>query len=499
MTDTLIATRADAAEPAPAKPNPFLTGLHAPMTEELDITELAVTGRIPAALDGRYLRIGPNPIAADPARYHWFVGDGMVHGLRVTAGKALWYRNRWIRSNAVAAARGMDPAPGVRHGGDTVNTNVVSIAGRTFALIEAGGSPVELSDDLDGQTYNPFDGTLAGAFSAHPHLDPLTGEQHAITYEGHQPGVLHHVVVDADARVVRREPIMLPHAPMIHDCAITARFVVVLDLPVAFSMRAAMAGSTFPFNWKPDQPARVGLMPRGGTQADILWCDAPSCYAFHVVNAFDRPDGKVELDLCVYATMFSDGALGPDAVSRGLERWTIDPETHGVTVRTIDAAPQEFPRLDERRFGQPYRYAYAMALPMDPADAFLGESKLYRHDLEAGTRQVHEFGAGRIPGEFVFVPKAPGSGETEGWMVGLVIDPARDATDLVILDAADFEGEPVAAIHLPHRVPPGFHGNWIASARARDDAGRRAYRSRRPSSRSRSALSLMNPAASRWS
>jgi carotenoid cleavage dioxygenase-like enzyme len=451
--------------PADTPANPFLSGIHAPMREELEITDLAVDGTIPAALDGSYMRIGPNPAAApDPATYHWFTGDGMVHGLRIEGGKALWYRNRWIRSNAVATARGVEPAPGPRYSFDTVNTNVVAIGGRTWALIEAGSHPVELSDKLDGQRYNPFDETLAGSFSAHPHLDPLTGENHAICYDGRNPREIRHVVVGRDGKVVRDLAIPVDHGPMIHDCAVTARFAIILDLPVAFSMKAAMAGRSFPYNWSPALQARVGLLPRNGTAEDVIWCDVAPGFVFHTVNAFDRADGKVELDVCAYRTMFADGALGPDARSRGLERWTIDPETRTVAVRTIDPAPQEFPRLDERRTGQAYRYAYTMALPEDPAQEFVGANALYRHDLIEGTRQVHDFGPGRYPGEFVFVPKAEGCAEDEGWLIGLVVDLAAERTVLAILDVADFEGAPVALVHLPHRIPPGFHGNWIPRA-----------------------------------
>jgi carotenoid cleavage dioxygenase len=441
--------------------SPFLTGIHTPMGEELTLTELTVTGTIPDDLDGRYLRMGPNPIDADPGSYHWFVGDGMVHGLRLAGGKALWYRNRWIRSDEVAEARGVEPAPGPRHRFDTVNTNVIEVAGRTFALVEAGSYPVELSENLDGQTYNNFDGTLEGTFAAHPHLDPLTGELHAIAYDAQDQNTIRHVVIDAAGKTVREEPIAVKHGPMIHDCAITGRYVVILDLPVTFSIRTLLAGHKFPYRWNTAHPARVGLMPREGTQADIVWCEVPPSFAFHAVNAFDRPDGKVELDLCVYETMFSEGATGPDAPARGLERWTLDPATGGVEIRTIDAAPQEFPRLDERLFGQPYRYAYTMALPEVPDKRFLGSSRLYRHDLETGARQVHDFGKGRYPGEFVFVPKAADSTETEGWLIGLVIDLANETTQLAILDAARFEEAPVATVQLPHRVPPGFHGNWL--------------------------------------
>jgi carotenoid cleavage dioxygenase len=145
--------------PEATAPHPFLTGVHEPMGDELTITDLEVEGVIPSVLDGCYLRIGPNPVAADPAGYHWFTGDGMVHGVRLQNGQALWYRNRWMRSKAVAETLGGSPAPGPRNGPqETVNTNVVGVAGRTFALVEAGSYPVELSDSLETQAYNPSTG-----------------------------------------------------------------------------------------------------------------------------------------------------------------------------------------------------------------------------------------------------------------------------------------------------------------------------------------------------
>ena len=76
--------------------NPYLTGVHTPMTEEITLEDLRVTGSIPAQLDGRFLRLGPNPMSPNPDKYHWFSGDGMVHGVRLQSGRAIWYRNRWI-------------------------------------------------------------------------------------------------------------------------------------------------------------------------------------------------------------------------------------------------------------------------------------------------------------------------------------------------------------------------------------------------------------------
>ena len=439
----------------------FLGGIHAPMAEELTLTDLAVTGTIPTELSGRYLRIGPNPFQPDPRGYHWFVGDGMVHGLRLKDGRAQWYRNRYIRSRALAGQGGPQAAPGPRRGpGDTVNTNVMQIAGKTFALVEAGSTPVELSNELESIAYGDFAGTLRGPFSAHPHRDPLTGELHAITYDAMTPDTVWHVAMDAAGQVLREEPIAVEHGPSIHDCAITLAYVLVFDLPVTFSMKALIGGARFPYRWNPEHRARVGLLPRDGAGGDIVWCPVDPCYVFHVANAFERADGKVVVDLDVYETMFDGEGDGPGGQSRGFERWVIDPAAQNVDRHRLDPAPQEFPRPDERFFGQDYRYAWAIGLPTsDPA--FLGQQPLYRHDLVAGARSAHHFGAGRVPGEFVFVPRSDDAAEGEGWMMGYVIDTAADTTDLVILNAQDMAAEPVARVHIPHRVPPGFHGNWL--------------------------------------
>ncbi len=446
------------------KPHPYLSGIHLPMNAERTLDDLKVTGTIPAALDGRYIRIGPNPATApNPASYHWFTGDGMVHGVRLKDGKALWYRNRWIKSKAVSAALRQPEAPGPRNGlSDTVNTNVLSHGGQTWALVEAGGYPVRIDENLETIAHDPFGGTLQKGFSAHPHLDPETGEMHAICYQGNDATIIRHVVVDKTGKVRREEPITVNSGPMIHDCMITKNFVIIMDLTVTFSMKLLLAGASFPYKWNPDHQARIGLLPRDGTNDDVIWCDVAACQIFHPANAYETDDGKVIFDACVHDSMFAESTQGPDSKHVPFERWTIDPVARSVSRAVIDAAAQEFPRPDERFIGKPYRYVYAMALTEGDV-SFLSQSMLYKHDLIAGTRQVHDFGAGRIPGEFVFIPRTADAPEGDGWLMGYVVNMNDETTDLVILDAANFTGAPQAVIHIPHRIPPGFHGNWVAA------------------------------------
>ncbi|WP_296679746.1 carotenoid oxygenase family protein [Novosphingobium sp.] len=447
-----------------SRDHPFLTGIHAPMPEELTLENLRVTGTIPAQLDGRYVRNGPNPFNPDPRGHHWFVGDGMVHGVRIRDGQALWYRNRYIRSLDLQERGGPKAAPGPRRGRrDLVNTNIIQHNGKILAIVEAGSFPAELDGNLETIAYTDFGGTLTVPFSAHPHQDPLTGELNAIVYDGMTQNKVWHVVVSADGKVTRQEPIPVRDGPSIHECSITRNYVLIFDLPVTFSMGALVAGQQFPYGWNTEHKARVGLMPRTGTADDIIWCDVDPCYVFHVSNSFEREDGVVVCDMSVHETMFAGGPDGPNGKPLGMERWLIDPKGSKVERITIDSTPQEFHRPDERFFGQSYRYAWSLGLPHD-SDGFLGEAPIYRYDMETGERQVHDFGPGKVAGEFVFVPRSADAAEGDGWIMGYVIDTAAETTDLVILDASDITKDPVASVHIPHRVPPGFHGNWLPDA-----------------------------------
>ncbi|MFN4225657.1 MAG: carotenoid oxygenase family protein [Hyphomonas sp.] len=447
------------------RPNAFLEGIHKPVRQELTLTGLKVSGEIPAGLNGLYVRNGPNPLLkVNPATHHWFVGDAMLHGIRLEGGRALWYRNRWVRSNAVSDALGEPRAPGERNPRtDTANTNIVGHAGKLWAIVEAGGHPVEITADLETREHSTFGGTLGEAFSAHPHLDPTTGEMHAICYNAMVPDTIWHVVLSTDGRVRRKEPIPVENGPMIHDCMITPNYVIVMDLPVTFSMGALIGGASFPYQWNPKHRARIGLLPREGRAERIIWCEVEPCYIFHPSNAYETEDGKVIMDACVYDTMFASGMNGPDTQASRFESLIIDPEAGRVTREVIDEAPQEFPRYDERRTGKGYRYAYVLALPPQHEASFVSDTRLFKHDLALRTRYVHDFGPGRHPGEFVFVPRHEQAGEDEGWLIGYVTHADRDSSEFVILDAQNFTGAPVATVHIPARIPPGFHGNFIPS------------------------------------
>ena len=446
------------------RPNPYLMGIHEPLLSEATLTDIKVTGTIPAELDGRYIRIGPNPVTPpNPGLYHWFMGDGMVHGIRLKDGKALWYRNRWIRSCAVSEALGEPRAPGPHEPPfDIVNTNVMGHAGSTFALVEAGGCPVRIDEELNTVAYDPWADTLkGGSFSAHPHRDPKTGELHAICYAAENMTEIRHVVVDIYGKVRREEPIAVQDGPSIHDCMISQKYVIILDMPVTFSLKQYISGEGFPYKWNPRHKPRVGLLAKDGKGSDTIWCDVDPCYVFHPCNAYDNPDGSVTFDACVHDKVFAEITAGVDSAAIPFERWTIDPVAKRVTRKVVDSDPQEFPRMNETRTSLPYRYAYTLGLPKDTDQSAPEETKLFKYDMVSGTREIHDFGKGYVASEFAFVPAAEATAEDHGWLMGYVIKPADETSALVIIDAQNIAGPPQAIINIPQRIPPGFHGNWI--------------------------------------
>jgi carotenoid cleavage dioxygenase len=448
----------------------YVDGNYGPVADEITAFDLQVIGELPTDLAGRYLRNGPNPLTPDRLdleTHHWFMGDGMVHGLRLADGRAEWYRNRYVGSTAITAARGVPDIPGRNWNGSGVgpNTSVGGFAGTTWAMVEAGGVPVELTYELDTVGRNDFFGTLPGAFSAHPKYDPATGELHAIAYAWAEwMDHVQYVVVAPDGRVRHTLDIPLPGMTMLHDLSLTPNWVVVYDQPCTVDFDLAFAGR-FPFRWNPDYGNRVGLLPRTGPEgtgaaaADIVWVDVPLGYAFHPMNAFERPDGTVVIDLCTYEKMFDADIHGPfgDGLAR-LDRWEISPSLRTCATTVIDPTPNEFPRHRGSVGLQEHRYGYCAAPSLDPRAGW----PTLKHDLVTGERRVFDHGPGRAAGEPVFVSRPGSTVEDDGWLVTFVHDLAAGTAEFVVLDAQEFDRRGyVAQVPLPQRVPFGFHGNWV--------------------------------------
>ena len=99
--------------------------------------------------------------------------------------------------------------------------------------------------------------------------------------------------------------------------------------------------------------------------------------------------------------------------------------------------------------------------PRETVSNVAAEKALYHHDLETGQKHSYDFGPEFVGGEVVFVPGAPDADEADGWLIGLVIDAKSDTTQLEFFEALDIEQGPIGTVRIPHRIPSGFHGNWI--------------------------------------
>ncbi|NEA58781.1 dioxygenase [Streptomyces sp. SID13666] len=456
---------------------PFLQGAFAPVTKEVTAFDLPVTGRVPRELNGRYLRNGPNVLGLeDPRAHHFMLGEGMVHGVRLRDGRAEWYRNRWIRSSGVAKKLGEPYHGPVPENDFANNTHVIAHKGRVLALQESGPLPYELDEELNTVGTYDFGGTLNGPYTAHTKYDAHAGELHAVTYYPTWDHI-RHLVVDHAGRVVRTTRIPVADSPMMHDFALTRKYVIIFDIPVTFDPVAAEAGKLVPYIWNDNHPSRVGVLPRDGGR--IRWFEVPPYFHSHTLNAYDEGDSVV-VDITTYPAPFyvdGRGSDGPSSFSTpSLNRWTIDLAHGQVRFARLDDRPQEFPRVNETMVSRRHRYGYSAAAAemftayetvdgVPPDESF--SNALIKQDLVRGTSQVHRLPKDAAAGEAVFVSRHgcdphPTAAEDDGYTLAYVHNPDRGASDLVILSAQDFTGKPLARIHLPARVPLGFHGSWVA-------------------------------------
>jgi carotenoid cleavage dioxygenase len=214
------------------------------------------------------------------------------------------------------------------------------------------------------------------------------------------------------------------------------------------------ASGGLPFCWQDGRGTRIGVVPlRGG---DVRWFDVPACQFAHTANAFER-DGRIVVDGTRTRRFLSDMAADPPT----LYRWEIDLTRGTVTEGPLGPQPVEFPRVDDRRAGRPYRHVYTVEYREFGPAGLPGGALLRCYDVEAGRSIAQDFGDRYVPGEPVFVPKSPDGAETDGWVLALRYDRESDRSDLVVLDANDFGGGPVAVVRLPRRVPIGLHGSWV--------------------------------------
>jgi carotenoid cleavage dioxygenase-like enzyme len=271
-------------------------------------------------------------------------------------------------------------------------------------------------------------------------------------------------VAAADGTLRSSEEVAVAGPTMIHDFAITERHAVFWELPVVFDLDAAIAGEDFPFRWDPGYGARIGVLPLGGPAAGTRWVEIEPCYVFHGVNAWEEGD-EVVVDVCRHPSMFASGTTGLGEAGSDLRRWRVG--TGGADLAFRDEVLEgdrllELPAIDRRRTGLASRHSWLLETVEDPDTVvFAG---LARRDDTTGALDRWESGPADAPGEVTFVPDSVAASEGEGWAITYTVDEARGSSDLVVLDATDLAAGPVARVHLPVRVPYGFHGTWVPAS-----------------------------------
>ncbi len=454
--------------------NPYLAGNFAPVRSEDDF-DLKVTGEIPAGLRGALFRIGPNPQfePRDAKNHHWFGGDGMVHGFYVADGKVA-YRNRYVQTpkwklenehgRALFGAMGnpmtTDPLAHGNEGG-TANTNIVWHAGKLLAL-EEGHHPFAMDPKtLESKGY---DREFKGKVTAHPKIDPVTGEMLWFAYGvGEMPlsAGMSYGRTAPDGTLISRQDFQAPYACMAHDFMVTANHVLFPVLPLTGSLQRAMTGLP-PFAWEPDKGGFVGVMRRDADVSSIRWFNVEACYMFHPLNSWEDGD-LIHCDVMRYnvAPLFpkADGSPGDKAAAR-LVRWTFDLAGNSDAIKEtpLDDLDGEFPRVDGRVETLKHRHAWYAADPTESGT--IRQCALAHLDLQTGKRQLYELNGGDLTSEPVFVKRSETAEEGDGWLTAVIYRAAENRSDLAVFEAQDIAKGPIALAEMPRRMPFGFHGNW---------------------------------------
>jgi carotenoid cleavage dioxygenase-like enzyme len=456
----------------------------APIPFECDAAFLKVSGELPRELNGTLYRNGPNPQFDAPGA-HWFVGDGMLHAFHLENGRAS-YRNRWVRTakwqaehdagRALFGGFGRKlagtPASATADSG-VANTNIIFHGGRLLALEEAH-LPIEIEQGtlLTRSTCN-YDGGIAGPFTAHPKIDPITGEMVFFGYSAAGPftPTLSFGSVSASGAVTRFDRFEAPYASMVHDFIVTENHLLFPVLPLTGSMARAMAGQPA-YAWEPDKGAYVGVVKRKesakGSAQDIVWFRGENCYVFHVMNAWEE-NNRIVADVMQFeeAPLFPhpDGSPTDPAKARArLCRWSFDlsGNTDRFTQTYLDDLTGEFPRIDDRRAGMTSRHGW-YACTNSEMSMFGALAGIVHVDGKGSRLGRYLLPPGDSISEPVFVERGKDAAEGDGFLLAVVWRARENRSDLAVFNATDVEAGPVALVHLGHRVPDGFHGNWVGT------------------------------------
>lgn len=444
--------------------NAFLKGINAPVFQELDIDNLKVSGTIPPEIKGMYVRNGPNPMFQPSAYNYPLEGDGMLHGIYFDQGKAS-YKNRWIQTSGLAYERFEGKELSELKFKNYANTNIVNHNGKLLALYEIG-LPYEMTQDLETVGEYNFQGKLEQSMTAHPKIDPVTKELHFYRYSFFNKPYLHYYVADQQGKIIRDSAIDVERPVLIHDMAITENYAIFFDCPLIFNLEEAKKNNT-PFVWQPELGTNIILVNRHDANQKPIYLKTEAFWVWHFMNAYEA-NNQLMIDFVQYPDIRLESNIEAIIANQSnLQRMTIDLNNHQISQQSFDDRYVDFPVIDNRRTGQPYRFGYTPYIDTN----LLSQKRipnyfpsLIQYDVVNQTHKVHQLKSGCYCGEPTFIPNPNKQSELDGYVVTFVYNENTKTSELLILDPANFDQEPIGIVHLPVRVPSGFHGNWIASA-----------------------------------
>jgi carotenoid cleavage dioxygenase len=472
-------------------------GFFAPMRFEADITDCEVIGKIPADLNGAFVRVGGEflypPKFPDDAVLNT---DGYVSAFRFRNG-GVSFKGRWVKTERykkqVAAQRQLygyyrnpftddetvkDPAHPNRR--TVSNTSPIAHAGKLFTLKE-DGLPHQI-DPNTLETIGPYDFNGAWkseTFSAHPKIDPVSGEMIAYGYEatGLATDDVFIYAIDKSGKVTRETRIKQPYVSIIHDIAVTQKHILLPFGGYVTSMERLKAGKIH-WGWDSTKPSMIGVLPRDGTAKDVRWFKGPERCMMHTFNAYTEGNKIV-----LYAP-FYDSNFFPFFPPVDGSPWNRDKAKAYVRKITLDLDSKrdeweeellwpfnvgDLGRVDTRYMTQPTRYGYTgygdAAKPFDEKRAGNLRGRVTncygRFDFTNGKLDTYFAGDAHSLQECCFVPRRAGAPEGDGYLIGVASNYAEMRSELVIADATRLSEGDIARVILPFRCSSQVHGIWV--------------------------------------
>ncbi|HWL47798.1 MAG TPA: carotenoid oxygenase family protein [Sphingomonadaceae bacterium] len=477
----------------PFPDKPAFTGFNQPRRIEADIFDLEIEGELPAALDGAFYRCGPDPrfapILGDDININ---GDGMVTMFRFRQGDAD-FRSRYVHTEKyrleTAARRALFGAYRNPYTDDisvagkdrtTANTNAVFHGGRLLALKEDG-----LPHQIDPETLATrgkldFGGKLRSlTFTAHPKIDPATGEMVSFGYEaaGLATREMSLQCFDAAGNLTREELFLAPYVSFQHDFAVASEHIVFLLMPCTSDDARMRAGGAH-WLFEPGRNCEIGVMRRDAGVESLRWFSLPGRGIGHILNAFSDGD-KVHVDLFIsernqfpFIANADGSGFDRDKSTPRLTRWSFDlgKSDGGFAAERLFPDFMEMPTTDDRYQMFPYRYGYCTIMdpeqPLNVAGTIgLAWNTIAAVDVSTRTMKRYYVGDRTACQEPRFVPRSPDAPEGDGYLLSVVTRYDDDPhTELLVLDATCIDEGPVAVVKLPLRLRGAVHGNWVSEA-----------------------------------